>query len=33
VDIGKLSRRTLDTPVPGVTVRELLSISPDMIQQ
>jgi len=33
VDIGELSRRTLDAPVPGVTVRELLSISPDMIQQ
>jgi len=33
VDIGVLSRRTLDAPVPGVTVRELLSISPDMIQQ
>jgi len=32
VDIGELSRRTLDAPVPGVTVRELLSISPDMIQ-
>jgi len=31
VDIGKLSRRTLDASVPGVTVRELLSISPDMI--
>jgi len=33
VDIGELSRQTLDAPVPGVTVRELLSISPDMIQQ
>jgi len=33
VDIGELSRRTLDALVPGVTVRELLSISPDMIQQ
>jgi len=33
VDIGELSRGTLDAPVPGVTVRELLSISPDMIQQ
>jgi len=33
VDIGELSRRTLDAPVPGVTVRKLLSISPDMIQQ
>jgi len=32
VDIGELSRRTLDAPVPGVTVRALLSISPDMIQ-
>jgi len=33
VDIGELSKRTLDAPVPGVTVRELLSISPDLIQQ
>jgi len=33
VDISELSRRTLDAPVPGATVRELLSISPDMIQQ
>jgi len=33
VDIGELSRRTLDTPVPGVTVKKLLSILPDMIQQ
>ena len=32
VHIGELSRRTLDAPVPGVTVRKLLSISPDMIQ-
>jgi len=32
VDIGELSRRTWDAPVPGVIVRELLSISPDMIQ-
>ena len=31
VDIGELSRRTLDAPVPGVTVRELFTISPDMI--
>ena len=31
VDIGELSRRTLDAPVPGVRVRELLSISLDMI--
>jgi len=33
IDIGELSKRTLDAPVPGVTVRELLSISPDLIQQ
>jgi len=33
VNIGELSKRTLDAPVPGVTVRELLSISPDLIQQ
>jgi len=33
VDIGELSRPTLDAPVPGVTVRELLSILPHMIQQ
>jgi len=33
VDIGELSRRTLAAPVPVVTVRKLLSISPDMIQQ
>ena len=32
IDIGELSKRTLDAPVPGVTVRELLSISPDLIQ-
>jgi len=32
-DIGEISKRTLDTRVPGVTVRELLSISPDMSQQ
>jgi len=33
IDIGELSKRTLDALVPGVTVRELLSISPDLIQQ
>jgi len=33
VDIDELSRWTLDTSVPGVTVSELLFISPDMIQQ
>ena len=27
VDLDELSKRTLDAPVPGVTVRELLSIS------
>ena len=29
----ELSKRSLDAPVPGVTVRELLSISPDLIHQ
>ena len=29
----ELSIRTLDAPVPGVMVRELLSISPDLVQQ
>ena len=33
VNLDELSKRTLDAPVPGVTVRELLSISPDLIQQ
>jgi len=33
IDIDELSKRTLDAPVPGVTVRELLSISLDLIQQ
>lgn len=33
VNLEELSKRTLDAPVPGVTVRELLSISPDLIQQ
>jgi len=33
INIGELSTRTLDAAVPWVTVRELLSISPDMIQQ
>jgi len=33
VDIGELRRRTLDAPVPGVRVRELLSISLDIIRQ
>jgi len=33
VNIGELSKRTLDAPVPRVTVRELLSISLDLIQQ
>ena len=33
IDISELSKRMLDTLVPGVTVRELLSISPDLIQQ
>ena len=33
VNLDKLNKRTLDAPVPGVTVRELLSISPDLIQQ
>jgi len=32
VDIGELSKRTLDVLVPGVTVRELLLIAPDLIQ-
>ena len=33
VNLEELSKRTLDAPVPGVTVREPLSISPDLIQQ
>jgi len=33
IDIGELSRRILDILVPEVTFMELLSISPDMIQQ
>ena len=33
VNIDELTKRTLDAPVPGVTVRDLLSISPEMIQQ
>ena len=33
VNLDELSKWTLDAPVPGVTVRELLSISPDLIQQ
>ena len=33
VNLDELSKRTLDAPVPGVTVRELLSISPDLMQQ
>ena len=33
VNIGELSKRTLDAPVPEVTVRELLLISLDLIQQ
>ena len=33
VNLDELSKSTLDAPVPGVTVRELLSISPDLIQQ
>ena len=31
--MDELSKRTLDAPVTGVTVRELLSISPDLMQQ
>jgi len=33
VNIGELSKRTWVAPVPGFIVRELLSISPDLIQQ
>ena len=33
VNLEELSKRTLNAPVPGVTVRELLSISPDLMQQ
>ena len=33
VNLDELSKRTLDALVPEVTVRELLSISPDLIQQ
>jgi len=33
INIDELTKRTLDAPVPGVTVRDLLSISPEMIQQ
>ena len=33
VNLDELSKRTLDAPVPEVTVRELLSISPDLIKQ
>lgn len=29
----ELSKRTLDAPIPGVTLRELLSIFLDLIQQ
>ena len=31
IDIEELSKRALNPPVPGVTVRELLSISPGLI--
>jgi len=33
VNIDELTKRTLHAPVPGVTVRDLLSISPEMIQK
>jgi len=33
VNISELSRQTLDASAPEVTVRELLSISSDMIQK
>jgi len=33
VNIDELTKRPLDAPVPGVTVRDLLSILPEMIQQ
>ena len=33
VNLYELSKKTLDSPVPGVTLRELLSISLDLIQQ
>jgi len=33
VNIDELTKRTLDAPVPGVTVQDLLSISPKRIQQ
>ena len=33
VNLEELSKSTLDTPVHGVTARELLSISYDLIQQ
>ena len=33
VNLYELSKKTLDAPVPGVTLRGLLSISPDLIQQ
>ena len=32
INLEKLSKKGLDAPVPGVTVRGLLSISPDLIQ-
>jgi len=33
VNLDELTKGTSDAPVPGVTVRDLLSISPEMIQQ
>ena len=33
VNLAELSKSTLDTPVPGVIARKLLSISHDLIQQ
>ena len=33
VNIDELTKSTLDAPVQGVTLRDLLSISPEMIQQ
>ena len=33
INLDELIKRTFDALVPGVTVRELLSISPDLIQQ
>jgi len=32
-NIREISKRTLDAPVPGVIIRELLLISPDLSQQ